>query len=193
MDERWLDPQTLAMLQEEPPEKIAPAAMPDYTLVMLEAGADRRRMVRALCRINNCSESDAKTLLGRSMPAVVNADLSYGDAALGQFELVCCDALSVIIPSEVVANAEPFYLRDLLAKLRRSDEFQHVTLRLDTVPAGEEARRFLNQFLGLSEAEAKAQLFPLDLRICRKKARIMAHWGDRIRAEVKVVVDPQDE
>lgn len=123
------------------------------------------------------------------MPVVVNADLSYSDAALGQFELVCCDALSVIIPSEVVANAEPFYLRDLLAKLQRSDEFQEVTLRLETVPSGEAGTRFLDQFLGLSEAEAKAQLFPLELRICRKKARIMTHWGDRIRAEVNVVVD----
>jgi hypothetical protein len=193
MDERWLDPQTLAMLQEEPPDKIAPAATPDYSLVMLEAGADRQRMVRALREINNCSESEARTLLGRSLPVVVNADLSYSDAALGQFELVCCDAFSVIISSEVVANAEPSYLRDLLAKLRRSDEFQPVTLRLERVPSGEVATRFLNQFLGLSEAEAEAQLFPLDLRICRKKARIMAHWGDRIRAEVKVVVNPQDK
>lgn len=193
MDERWLDPQTLAMLQEEPPEKIAPAAMPDYTLVMLEAGRDRQRMVRALRRINNCSESEARTLLGRSMPVVVNADLSYTDATLGQFELVCCDAFSVIIPSEVVAGAGPSYLRDLLAKLRRSDEFQQVTLRLVRVASGEEATRFLDQFLGLSEAEAKAQLFPLELRTCRKKARIMAHWADRIRAEVKVVVDAQGE
>ncbi|MBM4091450.1 MAG: hypothetical protein FJ276_18795 [Planctomycetes bacterium] len=181
------------MLHEEPPEKIAPASTPDYTLVMIEAGADRQRMVRALCRVNNCSESAARALLGRPMPVVVNADLSYGDAALGQFELVCCDALSVIIPSEVVANAEPSYLGDLLTRLRQSDEFQQVTLRLERLPAGEAATRFLRQFLGLSEAECKAPLFPLESRMCRKKARIMAHWGHRIRAELKVVVDPRDK
>lgn len=193
MDEKWLNPERLAMLREEPPEKIAPAAMPDYSLVMLEAGKDRRRMVRALRKINSCSESEARTLLGRSMPVVVNPDLSYTDATLGQFELVCCDAFSVIIPSEVVVGARPSYLRDLLAQLRRSDEFQPVTLRLERVASGEDAARFLDQFLGLSEAEAKTQLFPLDLRICRKKARIMSHWADRMRAEDKVVVETKEE
>ena len=193
MEDGWLDLQTLEMLHHEPPPRIAPPTLPDYSVVMLEVGGDRERMVRAVRRTNNCSDSEARALLARRLPLVVNLDLSYHDAGLGPFELVCCDAISVIMPSEVVANAEPTYLKDLYARLRQSDEFQKVTLRLESLPWGEDAIRFLGQFLGLAEVEAKAQQFPVDLRMFHKKARIMAHWGDRIGAEVRVTVSPRDE
>ena len=193
MEDRWLDLQTLEMLHHEPPRRIAPPTLPDYSVVMLEAGGDRERMVRAVRRTNDCSESEARALLAQRLPFVVNLDLSYHDAGLGQFELVCCDAISVIMPSEVVVDAEPAYLDDLYAKLRQSDEFQEVTLRLESLPWGEDAMRFLGQFLGLAKVEAKAQQFPADLRMFYKKARIMAHWGDRIGAEVRLTVGPQDE
>lgn len=191
MEDRWLDPQTLEMLHHDPPHRIAPPTLPDYSLVMLEAGGDRKRMVRAVRRIDGCSDSEARALLARRLPLVVNQDLSYHDAGFGQFELVCCDAISVIIPSEVVVYAEPSYLKDLYAKLRKSDEFQGVTVRLESLPWGDVSMRFLDQFLGLPEIEAKAQKLPVDLRMFHKKARIMAHWGGRIGAEIMVTVSQQ--
>ncbi len=190
MNDRWLDPETLEMLQREPPDKIAPATLPDYSVVMLEAGEDRERMVRAVRRINDCSDSEARALLSGRLPRVVNPDLSYHIATLAQFELVCCDAMSVIIPGEVIVGAEPAYLKGLFVKLRQSDEFQEVTLRLESLPEGEDGLRFLDQFLG--EVGAKARQFPADLRMFRKKARIMAHWGDKIGAEVTGTVGPRD-
>ena len=193
MDDRWLDPQTLEMLGPEPPRRIAPPTLPEYSLVILEAGGDRERMVRAVRRINDCADSAARRLLARRAPLVVNPDLSHHDAALGQFELVCCDAISVIMPGRVLVGAHPSYLRDLFAQLCRSDEFREVTLRLGSVPWGKDGMRFLDQFLGLTEMEARAQQFPVDLRMFHKKARIMAHWGSRIGAELMVSEGPQNE
>ncbi len=181
------------MLQREPPDKIAPPRLPDYSVVMLEAGADRERMVRALRRINDCSDFEARALLDGRLPRVINPDLSYHMAGLAQFELVCCDAISVVIPSEVIVGAEPAYLRDLFAKLRQSDEFQEVTLRLESLPSGEDSMTFLDQFLGVGEVWAKAQRFPVDLRMFYKKARIMTHWGNKIGAEVRITVSSEDE
>jgi len=193
MNDRWLDTETLEILQRELRDKLAPAKLPEYSVVMLEAGADRERMVRALRRINDCSELEARALLDGRLPRVINPDLSYHMAALAQFELVCCDAISVIIASEVIVGAEPAYLRDLFAKLRQSDEFQEVTLRLETLPSGEGSVRFLDQFLGVEEAWANARRFPVDLRMLYKKARIMTHWGNKIGAEVTITVSSEDE
>lgn len=181
------------MLQREPPDKLAPAKLPDYSVVMLEAGADRERMVRAMRRINDCSELEARTLLDGRLPRVISPDLSYHMAGLAQFELVCCDAVSVVIPSEVIVAAEPAYLRNLFAKLRQSDEFQGVTLRLESLPSGDVSLRFLDQFLGVEEVWANAQRFPVDLRMFYKKARIMTHWGNKIGAEVTITFSPEDE
>ncbi len=192
MKDTWLDPQTLQILQHEPPPRIAPPTHPDYSVVMLQPGGDGKRMVRAVRRINRCSDPEARALLARRLPLVVNPDLSYHDAGLGQFELVCCDAISVIMPSEVVVGAEPAYLKDLYARLRQSDEFQAVKLRLDSLPWGEGAMRFVDQFLGLAGAEARAQRYPVELCMFRKKARIMAHWGSRVGAEVRITVEPEN-
>lgn len=193
MSDRWLDPETLEMLQREPPERIAPATLPDYSVVMLETGADRELMVRAVRRINASSDSEARALLDGRLPQVINQDLSYHNAGLAQFELVCCNAISVLIPSEVFVGAEPAYLEDLFAKLRQSDEFQEVTLRLDSVPLGEDGMRFMDQFLGLGAVETRAQQFPSVLRMFYKKARIMTHWGNKIGAEIVFTVGSEDE
>jgi len=188
---RWLDPQTREMLQPEPPHKVAPPTLPDYSLVLLEAGEGRKRMVRAVRRVNGCSASAAGRLLARRLPLVIHRDLSYHDAAFGQFEFVCCDAVTVIIASEVVVDGDPSYLKDLYARLRRSDEFQIVSLQIESVPSNDEGTRFLNQFVGLTETEALLQGFPLERRVLFKKARIMTHWARRIGAEVGLTADPR--
>ena len=187
----WLDPQTQELLQPEPPQKIAPPTLPDYSLILLEARGGRERMVRAVRRVNDCTDSDARELLARRLPLVVNPDLPYHDALLAQFEFVCCDAIAVFLASEVVIGAEPAYLKELFARLLRSDEFREVTLSLERVPRNEEGSRFLDQFLGLTGAEAESQRFPVDLQVLYKKARIMAHWADRIGAKVHVTVGAQ--
>ncbi len=187
----WLDPQTQEILQPEPPHKIAPPTLPGYSLILLETRGGQERMVRAVRRANDCADSDAKELLARRLPLVVNPDLSYQDALLAQFEFVCCDAITVFLASEVVAEAEPSYLNELFAKLRRSDEFRDATLSLEHVPRNEEGGRFLDQFLGLVEGAVEIQRFPVDLQVLYKKARIMAHWAGRIGAKVRVMVGPQ--
>jgi len=183
----WLDPQTLEMLHREPPVQDAPARLPDFSLILLEAAGNQERMRRAVRRINDCSDSDARELLARPLPLVVNADLSFHDAALGQFELVCCDAIAVLLASRVAARAEEPYLKQLFARLHRSDEFRDVTLRVGYVPGTEEGRRFLDQFLGLVGVEAETQQFPTDMHMYYKKARIMVHWAARIGAEVRIM------
>ncbi|MBN1591235.1 MAG: hypothetical protein JW888_17110 [Pirellulales bacterium] len=148
-------------------------------------------MVRAIRRVNGCPDSVARELLARRSPVVVNPDLSYHDALLGQFEFICCDAITVIIPTEVVTDDERSYLDELYAMLRRSDEFEEVTLRVDGVPRSEDGIRFLDQFLGIVEPEIGR--FPMDLRMLYKKARIMTHWGNRIGAQVRVTADSDQE
>ena len=182
--ESWLDPQTKEILQPQPPERIAPPTLPQYSLVLLEAGGDRARMLRAVRRVNDCDDSEAADLLQRRFPLIVNTDLSHHDALLGQFELVCCDAIGVFISSEVVAMAEPYYLRDLYARLRHSPEFQEAIITVRSVPKTQEGLKFVDQFLGLSETDGVDQGFPVNLPVLQKKARIMAHWASRIGADV---------
>ena len=172
---------------------MAPPKRLDYSLVLLKKGRDEGRTVRAVRRVNDISETDAGSLLGLRLPLTVAPDLSYHDALLGQFEFVCCDAIAVFLASEVAAGAERSYLTGLFAKLRRSDEFRNVTLRLERVPDNEEGGRFLDQFLGLVGAEARIRSFPVDLPVLYKKARIMTHWADRIGATAHVTGDPQTE
>ncbi|NQT11495.1 MAG: hypothetical protein HQ582_02020 [Planctomycetes bacterium] len=184
----WLDTQTEAMLRGEPPQAIAPPTLPDFSLVVLESGKDQQRMVRAVRRVNDCSHSDAKKLLARGLPLVVNADLSHHDALLGQFEFVCCDAIAVFLRSRVAAGAEASYLKELFARLCQGGEFRDVTVSLGGVPRNEEGSRFLDQFLGLVGAEAERQQFPVELQMLYKKARIMAHWAGRIGGKACVMV-----
>ena len=91
-DEEWLDLETHELLQAEPPRTLAPATLPDYSLVLLQPGGDRDRMIRAVRRVNGCSDHEANNVLSGRVPLLVNADLSYEEALLGQFEFVCSQA-----------------------------------------------------------------------------------------------------
>lgn len=84
--EPWLDPRTQEILQPVPPERVTPATLPDYSLILLTIGSDRFRMLRAVHRVNDCDEYGAGKLLSGPLPLLVNRDLSYHDALLGQFE-----------------------------------------------------------------------------------------------------------
>jgi hypothetical protein len=182
----WLDTETQAILEPSPPPKMAPADLPDFALVLLSGGKDSARMVRCVRRINGWDGGQARTLLERPLPLVVNWDLPYHDALLGQFEFVCCDAVAVFISSEVVAQGAPSYLNQLYTRLKQSEEFCEVALTIQDVPKNEEGARFLDQFLGFAPEEVAKRGFPMDIRVLGKKARIMLHWSSKIGADLQV-------
>jgi hypothetical protein len=184
--ETWLDLQTREILQPTPPEKIAPPTSPDYSLILLAGGKDRFAMLRAVQRVNDCDGSAAAKLLKGRLPLVVNPDLSYHNALLGQFEFVCCDAIAVFIASEVVVGGEPSYLYGLFQKLRGSPEFAETSITIRSVPDTEDGRRFSDQFLGSDRPGTISPLSPVDMSVPWKKARIMAHWATRIGATLSV-------
>jgi hypothetical protein len=172
--EDWLDTETQAQLASSPPEKLAPPTVAGYSLVLLEIGANRRRVAQTLERL--IDQTVPKT---PPCPCVVQRELSLADAMQGQFELICADSVSVFIDDDVIRNAKAKYLDELFGKLRRSPEFQPVRLRVHMVPDGERGANFLRQFFG---REIKTPFFR---RVTRKKARIMQHWGEKIGAIVE--------
>jgi hypothetical protein len=79
----WLDTETKAMLQQCPPEKLAPPTTGLFTLVLLRRGNDANRLVRALTRISGTSPGKAIDLSKRQCPLAVASGLSLGDVMLG--------------------------------------------------------------------------------------------------------------
>jgi hypothetical protein len=114
----------------------------------------------------------------------INLDLTEEDATIGQFELVCCEAISAVIRSQVAGEADHGYLAELLQKISRSPEFQPVTIRIDEVPLNEAGRKFVDQFLGMDIEKLRDLGFPQRFSVTAKKARIMKHWATRIGAQV---------
>jgi len=181
----WLDTETKAILQREDESRIAPSKVAEFALVLGAGGVDRERQVRAVCRINDCSKAEAIALLAQPSPVVINADLTQEEASLGQFELICCEAISAVVRSEVACEADREYLKTLLAEISRSPEFKITTVQIDSVPATPAGRRFVDQFLGMDLAEFKESKFPYRFRMPAKKARIMMHWALRVEAKVR--------
>lgn len=181
----WLDAETKALLHQPPKDKLAPPTMPDYALVLLRKSSDAARLVRAVCRIKECTVAEATRLLAADPPTLVHGDLSYHDALLGQFEFVSCNAPSVILRSEVVDAADAGYLRELYARLEQSPEFQPVQVTIRRMPDGDAARRFVDQFLCVNDEDDLSLDYPFSINVPRKKARIMTHWAARIGVELE--------
>jgi len=176
----WLDTETKALLQHTPPEKFATPDTAGYTLVLLalpDAGGDA--VTEAVQRAANVLTHEAERILSHPLPTPVKKGLFYPAAQIGQFELICCDAVSVIIADEVVAEAPASYLRDLYRKLRKSDEFELVTVRIGSIPATQSGRDFRDRFLGGREPPASGVV-----QLMRKKARIIQHWAAKIGVHV---------
>ena len=149
----WLDTQTRELLQAEPSEKFAPPKVADYGVVLLQKGIDPKRLVRAVTRINDCSESDGEKLLRQPLPITINPDLGYRDAQLGQFELICCDAAAAILSSEVLDHGDRGYLASLFQRVARSPEFSACTVTIEEIPCDENGQKFSDQFLGIDAAQ----------------------------------------
>ncbi len=170
----WLDTQTKAQLQKNPPDKFAPPVVDGYSLILLERGTDSERIYRT---IQSLAEDASIALL--ECPFIVRQHLSLTDALQGQFELICSDSISIFLDDNVVRHAESAYLNDLYRTVHKSEEFEPVKIRLKFVPDHEDGKRFLRQFfgqvLGVSETHT----------VTRKKARIMVHWGNKLGAIVE--------
>jgi len=164
--------------------KLAPSKTSEFTLVLARKGADHGRLVRALCRINKCDEQPAVKLLRRQTPIRVNSDLSEADALWGQFELICCDAVSIFIRSEVLDQMDLAEFRSLLDKTSQSIEFQPAMVTIAEIPRTESGRKFVDQFLGSFEQATGADL-PSTIVVPFKKARIMQHWAARVGAKLQ--------
>jgi hypothetical protein len=182
----WLDTETQAALQKLPPEKLAPATIDTFAVVVLSLGLpnDRVRQFRAFDRVLLTSLQDAERQMTRTPPFVVKRELSLSDALLAQFELVCSDVVSIFLSDDVVANAEPEYLASLYRGVAHADEFQTLSIRISSIPDNDEGRAFAEQFIGPTVPE-----LPIEIIAMRKKARIMTHWANKIGAIVLPATD----
>ena len=176
----WLDTETKALLQQLPPEKLAPPDTVAFTLVLLAVrGDDRSGLLRAVQRAAQVAMDDAERIASRGFPASIKTGLSYTDVQIAQFELICCDAVSAFIADEVVAEAPADYLTDLYAKLLRSDEFELVSVRIDSIPGSPMGQEFCDRFLS-----GRRPIAPAVVDLMRKKARIMEHWAKKLGGRV---------
>ncbi|MCC6820868.1 MAG: hypothetical protein IT579_09080 [Verrucomicrobia subdivision 3 bacterium] len=140
--------------------------------------------MRAIYRINECDEPGAVKLAARRTPVRVNSDLSEGAALWGQFELICCDAVSIFIRSEVLDQMELAEFQSLVLKTSQSTEFQPTTVTIAEIPRTEPGVSFVDQFLGGFEP-AKTAALPATVVVPFKKARIMQHWATRVGAKLQ--------
>lgn len=163
-------------------DELESAETAEFALVLLRKGPDRRRLVDAIIEINKCSEANANMLATRATPITVRADLTEAEAVWGQFELICCDAVSIYLRSEVIEENDESYLRPLFKTFSESLEFRPATVNIIRVPATESGEKFLKQFAGSS---ALACAFPMTFTVPFKKARIMEQWAARVGAEMK--------
>jgi hypothetical protein len=185
----WLDTETKTMLQHVPPQKFAPPETGLFTLVLLSKGNNSAHLMRALDRIRGLSPLKSESLLMQHCPLRIAGSLSIGDAMLGQFELICCDSISIFLRDEVYASSDSWYLTQLYQQIRESPEFEHIKVKIASVPKTTVGEHFVDQFLGGPDVIpplVSAGLRSFTGNMMRKKARIMAHWAEKIGAEVAI-------
>jgi len=78
----WLDTETKAVLQQVPPQKLAPAITETFSVVVLsfDSHGDHTRHVRAFDRVLRTSFTDAELQTRRKPPFVVKRELTAADA-----------------------------------------------------------------------------------------------------------------
>ena len=179
----WLDTQTKELLQKVRDEKLAPPKIPGFALVLLREGQDRERLVGAVVEINKCNRFEAAALVRQPLPATINRDLTEDDALWGQFELICCNAISIFVRTEVLMQNDKDYLGPLFAKVLESPEFVPTVVDITDIPSTEPGEKFIEQFLGEKPVN---RIFPATVIMPFKKARIMEHWATRIGATLKI-------
>lgn len=182
----WLDTETKAILQKAHEPKLAPPKAAEFALVLLQKGTDRQRLVRAICRVNDCPESEAIALSRLPAPVTINPGLNEAEALFGQFELICCDAVAAFVRSEVLLEQDQKdYLDALFQKVLQSPEFKPARIDVFDVPATDAGEKFIDQFLGIPLPGQKRRVRRFSVWVPYKKARIMKHWAARVGAQVK--------
>ena len=184
----WLDTETRAMLQQAPPEKYAPSDTDTFTLVLLRKGKNLRRLSQALGTLPGLSSEIAENLAASSCPLPVARGLSHYDALLGQFELVCCDSVSVFLRDGVVWSAKGDYLARLYPQFELSPEFEDVSINVHSIPHSERGERIVRQFFGgmVADSDQVHTDYSFHGKMMRKKARIMAYWAKKLGAQVTI-------
>ena len=86
----WLDTETKALLQRSPPEKLVPPDTATFALVLLAVrGHDRHVLANAVQRATQVSADEARRIVSHRLPLPVKQGLTYLDAQIAQFELIC--------------------------------------------------------------------------------------------------------
>jgi len=67
----WLDTETKAILQKEDESKLAPPKAAEFALLLIRKGIGHQRLVRAICQINECRESEAIELARLPAPVTI--------------------------------------------------------------------------------------------------------------------------
>jgi hypothetical protein len=178
----WLDTETKAILQTHCDLKLAPPTTMNFALVLISDASDHQRLVRAIKRINECSEAKAAALAVQRPPITINWELTEADALHGQFELICCDAISIFLRSHVVGSGDRAYLHSLFQKVAHSVEFRSTQVTIDQIPETESGEKFIDQFLG---PQSICPGVPMTLDVSFKKARVMKHWAKRIGGRIR--------
>jgi hypothetical protein len=178
-DPSSLGTETKVFLEPPAPEKAIASRVSGYTLVLLTRGSRPDRLGRALERILCEFERPLTGLLDGSCPAVVRRALTLDEAIAAQFELICCDCVSIFLRDEIVAQSDPGYLGELYSQLRYSPEFQPVFVGISFIPATDAGKRFCDQFFPPDETKTirYGAEIALTHRVSRKKGRMMAHWA----------------
>lgn len=173
----WLDTQTKAELQGNPPPKFAPSAEAAFSIILLTRGRDNHRVDSVVEQfVSNPLSAQA------ACPFIVRRGLTETEALEIQFELICVDSIAVFVGDEVVDNASRDYLVELYETLLHSSEFQPTRVEVSSIPLNDKGTQFLKQFFGQRQ-------LPIYQLVARKKARILRHWAAKIGAEV-VCQDP---
>jgi hypothetical protein len=181
----WLDTQTRVILEGVDSPRVAPSLDADFSLVLLDRGRHLEHVERALSRIFEPEYYEKiPHLLAKTCPLIIESSISYEEASLGQFELICADSISVILRDDVALDGDYAYLENLYRSLRMSREFEHVTVTILSLPMDRRAQSFSDQFSGCENL-----VLPLALPTTRKKARIMQHWAGKIGARMGILLE----
>ena len=187
--EKWLDTKTKELLQKIPTEKLAPPGTEGFSVVLLKAGNNLRRITTIVRQLTN-SQDIEESNLEKHLPLIVKKELTYEDALLLQFDFICYDSVSIFVNDTIVKYGGRNYLASLFDKVMKSPEFAVKKIKIIKLPDNETGIKFAMQFLGLRESEASfyvKNLSNADVQICWKKARIMMHWVEKIGGEIEIV------
>ena len=149
----WWDTETKALLQNVPPEKLAPPDTVGFTVVLLTK-TEAMRLQQAATR-TGWLVSAFHTAVTSRCPCPLLTGLTLDDAMLAQFELACCDSAAVFVRDEVVAENDRVYLSELYAELSSSEEFEQVGIEIRDVPQASKESGFCCSFWERTRSHSK--------------------------------------